>query len=64
MSEVTLDVADGVAVVTLNRPDKKNAINGPLGVELARAVNTASEDDDVAVVRCVAPAARFVQDLI
>ena len=50
MSEVTLDVADGVAVVTLNRPDKKNAINGPLGVELARAVNTASEDDDVAVV--------------
>jgi enoyl-CoA hydratase len=44
---VLVDVAERVATITLNRPDVRNAINGELGVALARAVGDAEERDDV-----------------
>jgi enoyl-CoA hydratase/carnithine racemase len=47
---VLYDVADGVATVTLNRPDKLNAWNAQLGAELGDAMATADEDDDVRAV--------------
>jgi 2-(1,2-epoxy-1,2-dihydrophenyl)acetyl-CoA isomerase len=42
--------ADGVAVVTLDRPEVLNALNAELGVMLLEAVTNAASDDDV---RCL-----------
>jgi enoyl-CoA hydratase len=47
---VLIEVADGIATITLNRPDRRNAINGELGVGLARAVGDCEARDDVAVM--------------
>jgi enoyl-CoA hydratase/carnithine racemase len=47
---VLYDVSDGVAIVTLNRPERMNAWNGRLGAELGDAMATADDDDDVRVV--------------
>jgi enoyl-CoA hydratase len=44
------DVSDGVATVTLNRPDQRNALNGQLLAELVDAMRRVRDDDDV---RCV-----------
>ena len=44
------DVSDGVATVTLNRPDQRNALNGRLLTELVDAMRRVRDDDDV---RCV-----------
>lgn len=41
---------EGVRTVTLNRPEKFNAVNPPLAVELPQAVNEAATDDTVRVV--------------
>ncbi len=41
------DKADKVAKITLNRPEKMNALNHQLQQELAAAVEQASRDDDV-----------------
>jgi enoyl-CoA hydratase/carnithine racemase len=50
---VRLTVADGVATVELNRPERRNAITGPLLDALAEAVGTAGADPEVqAVVFC------------
>lgn len=40
-------VADGVATITLNRPDRLNAFNGPMLRDLLRALDTTDADDDV-----------------
>lgn len=40
----------GVRTITLNRPDKLNAVNGLLADELPRAVDAAARDDGVRVV--------------
>lgn len=48
--EVLLDVREGVAHVTMNRPERKNAITGPLGIGLAEKMNEASDRADVRVV--------------
>ena len=50
MSEVLLEVSNGVGEVVLNRPKRKNAITGPLGVKLAECMAEASEREDVRVV--------------
>lgn len=47
---VLVAVDDGVATITLNRPDARNAINRALGVGLARAVAECEGRDDVAAM--------------
>lgn len=48
MSDLILtENRDGVLVVTLNRPDKKNAINTEMWVSLREAFRSAAEDPDV-----------------
>lgn len=42
--------SDGVAEICLNRPERKNAITGPLGLALAECLQAAAADDEVRVV--------------
>jgi enoyl-CoA hydratase/carnithine racemase len=44
------DVADGIATVTLNRPDKLNALNTVMLEELLAVLDLADADDDVRVL--------------
>ena len=47
MSETTLEIEDGVAVFTLNRPEKMNAISQDMFLtDLPEMVARAREDDD------------------
>lgn len=51
MSEVLLyDVSDGVATLTLNRPEKRNALNGALVQALKDGLTRAEADEAVRVV--------------
>ncbi|MBL8774737.1 MAG: enoyl-CoA hydratase/isomerase family protein [Acidimicrobiales bacterium] len=50
MPHVLVDVADGVAVLTLNRPDKLNAFTGRMGDELGEAYQACDQDDRVRAV--------------
>jgi enoyl-CoA hydratase len=47
---VLVHVDERVATITLNRPEVRNAINGELGVALARAVGDGETRDDVDVM--------------
>ncbi len=47
---VLTDNRDGVLVVTLNRPEKKNAINTQMWIDLRETFRAAAEDSDVACV--------------
>ena len=49
-SVVLLDVADGIATVTLNRPEQRNAISSELARAVTVAMASAEERDDVDVV--------------
>lgn len=49
--QITYEVDDdGVALVTLNRPDKLNAMTAQMGAEMGDAMAEADADDDVRVV--------------
>jgi enoyl-CoA hydratase len=48
--ELVYTVSDGVATVTLNRPDQRNALNAELLSALVEAMKTAREDDGVRAV--------------
>jgi enoyl-CoA hydratase/carnithine racemase len=48
--QIRLEVADGVATVTLDRPDKLNAFTERMSRELVDAFDRADADDDVRVV--------------
>ena len=48
--EILYDVADHVATITLNRPEKLNAWTATMENSVRRAVNDAAKDDDVRVV--------------
>jgi enoyl-CoA hydratase/carnithine racemase len=48
--DIRFELDDGVAVVTLNRPDHLNAFSGKMGKELAHAYRRCDADDDVRVV--------------
>jgi enoyl-CoA hydratase/carnithine racemase len=48
--QVLYEVKDGVAVVTLNRPEKLNAMTAQMGAELADAMAEADDDDSVRAV--------------
>jgi enoyl-CoA hydratase len=47
---ILVDVEDGVAVLTLNRPEKLNAMNRKLGEELHHAVKRMDADDAVGCI--------------
>jgi len=49
-SEVLYEVADGVATITLNRPERMNAISGPMLTKLAADLLKANADPKVRVV--------------
>lgn len=49
-SEVLYEVADHIAVITLNAPERMNTISGPMLNDLTRLLIRANEDRDV---RCV-----------
>ncbi len=48
--EVLYEVADHIAAITLNAPERMNTISGPMLNELARLLTEANEDPQV---RCV-----------
>jgi enoyl-CoA hydratase/carnithine racemase len=48
--ELLYEVSDGVATVTLNRPEQRNALNAALLSELVEAMKRARDDDEV---RCL-----------
>ncbi|MFT3804176.1 MAG: enoyl-CoA hydratase-related protein [Burkholderiaceae bacterium] len=50
LENMTLDVADHVATVTLNRPDRKNAWNPDMEAEFRRAMEACAADPDVRVI--------------
>src|SRR4051812_41557712 len=52
MSEVEIlyEVADRIATVTLNRPDRLNAWTPTMGQKVASAIARAEQDDDVVVI--------------
>lgn len=47
---IRLEIADGVAVVTLNRPDRLNVFSGGMGVALGAAYARCDADDSVRAV--------------
>jgi enoyl-CoA hydratase/carnithine racemase len=49
-SDIRYDVADGIATITLNRPDKLNAFTPLMCRELIDAIGQSDGDDDVRVV--------------
>lgn len=50
MSTLIYDVADGVATITLNRPDRMNALTWEMSVELVDAFDRVDADDAVRAV--------------
>lgn len=50
LTTITYEVADRVATITLNRPDRLNAINDEMPGEIRRAVEEANRDEDVHVI--------------
>jgi len=48
--QIVYEVSDGVAVVTLNRPEKLNAMTALMGAEMADAMAEADADDGVRAV--------------
>lgn len=55
---VLVDVEERVATITMNRPDRRNAVNGAMGLGLARAVGDleARADVDVMILTGADPA--------
>ena len=50
LTDLTLTVRDQVAVVTLDRPEARNAFTGAMGESLGAAYRRCDEDDDVRAV--------------
>lgn len=50
MSEILLTVEDGVAIITLNRPEAKNAINQAVAERMAKTLDEIENREDVRVV--------------
>ena len=47
---ITVEKEEGVGIVTLNRPEKLNAMNNQLTIELHEAVRQLNADDDVGCI--------------
>ncbi len=50
MSLVRTEITDGVALLTLDDPDRRNALGGPLGDDLVAAVDAIEADPEVGAV--------------
>ena len=50
LANVLVEIEAGIAWVTLNRPDKRNAMNPALNDEMVRVLDALEIDDGVAVV--------------
>lgn len=48
--DILLGISDGIATITLNRPDKMNAFTGRMMYEIIEALDITDADDDVKVV--------------
>jgi len=48
--DITYDVSDGIATITLHRPDKMNAFTGRMMHEIISALDQSDADDNVKVV--------------
>jgi enoyl-CoA hydratase/carnithine racemase len=48
--DIRFEVRDGVAVITLDRPEVRNAFSGRMGIELGEAYRACDTDDDVRAV--------------
>lgn len=48
--EILYGIKNQIAFITLNRPDKRNALNDQLLIELHEAVSTAEQDEQVRVI--------------
>ena len=46
--QITYEVSNRIATLTLNRPDKLNAFTGQMVFEVCKAFDLADADDDVA----------------
>lgn len=60
---ITLETADNIAVVTLNRPDKYNALTGQMRAELTQAIKQAGQEARVVVITGAGKAFCSGQDL-
>jgi enoyl-CoA hydratase/carnithine racemase len=49
-TDITFELEDGVATITLDRPDQLNAFTGAMGDSLSRAYRECDENDEVRVV--------------
>lgn len=47
---ILFDVTDGIATITLNRPDKLNAYTTPMGDEVTRAIRGCRDDNEVRAI--------------
>jgi 2-(1,2-epoxy-1,2-dihydrophenyl)acetyl-CoA isomerase len=54
-----LDIDDGVATLTFNRPDHRNAVTAEMVLELYQAVSSVAENDDVRVLVLTGAGDRF-----
>ncbi|MDP9464922.1 MAG: enoyl-CoA hydratase [Actinomycetota bacterium] len=50
MSLVLTDIADGVATLTLNNPDERNTLTGPMVTEIVAAMDAIEADEAVGAV--------------
>ncbi|GAB1342265.1 enoyl-CoA hydratase/isomerase family protein [Gemmatimonas sp.] len=57
---LTFDVAERIAVITVNRPDKLNALNDATIAELGRAIDEANAREDVAGVLLTGAGRSFI----
>jgi enoyl-CoA hydratase/carnithine racemase len=57
--DLRVAIADGVAELTLDRPEQRNAFSGPMGASLARAYRDCDARDDVRAVIVTGAGANF-----
>lgn len=46
---ILIGAVDGICTITLNKPDRRNAVDGPMAAELKRAFESFEADDDLEV---------------